>query len=125
VAPEATPNRAERWLLAIAGIPLWVCVVLALASHFFLHALATRSHLILTDPEQVHSVLPCLVLQALFLNLHYLAPLVLVVGVPLLRCIAAARVPAAADAGNAMTACEFEALTAGGLRPRHGFAAST
>jgi hypothetical protein len=108
---------------AMARLPWWVCAALAGATYVALHALALRPYTILVDPGDVFAALAGFLVGGVMESLQYVVP-ALCLSALLARL---AQVPAApaepeaggdfpADAGNGMTAWEFERMTAGGLR---------
>jgi restriction system protein len=108
---------------ALARLPWWVCAALAVFTHVALHALSLRPQAIVVDPGDVGAALGGFLVGGVLESLQYLVPALCMSALlaRLTRLPAAAAGPEdsgnfPADAGNGMTAWEFESMTAGGLR---------
>ncbi len=108
---------------AVALLPWWVGLTLAVVSYGIFHAIASRP-LAPIDPRQVAAAVPGMYLRGIAGALQYIAPLVCLVGAALSffrrrkrdALVANTTASTSADALNGMTWQEFEMLTAEAFR---------
>lgn len=108
---------------AVALLPWWAGLALALVSYLIFHAIAGRP-LPPIDPKQVAAAVPGMYLRGIAGALQYLAPVLCLMGaaVSFFRrrkrdaIVVSTTASASADALNGMTWREFEMLTAEGFR---------
>jgi restriction system protein len=115
--PSTTRHKTSDSLVgAVARLPWWAWVALAIASYFALHALTQRTLVIVTDTSQLGAALPGLLLRGLAQDLQVIAPLLLcLVAAPIVRrwfadTLRSAGEPLQVDAGEGIGAAEFELL---------------
>jgi hypothetical protein len=121
LASNDNRSRTARCQGAMAAVPAWACLPLAVFAYFALHALALRPQAIVVDPGSVAAIVGACVLGGVLESLQYAVPVLCVSALLLSRVGAAMAAPHAADAspaaaGNGMSTWEYERLTAGGLR---------
>jgi hypothetical protein len=117
MARTAQRTGPRTCMHALARLPCWACLALAAGSYAALHAVAMRPEVIVMDATQFGRALPGLLAIGAAQDLQYLLPALLLLRLPLLRFLAGG-VPAAAPAGNGMSARDFEQLTGEGLALR-------
>jgi hypothetical protein len=112
----------EEWPAALGRLPCWLGVALAVASYCVLHGLSMRPQAIDVDESSVRVMVAATLLGGFRESLQFLVPALCLSALlgRLLRlpAVGGAAVLCAVDAGNAMTAWEFEQLAGGGLRAR-------
>jgi restriction system protein len=115
----STPQHkaSDSLARAVARLPWWAWVALAIASYFALHAFTQRTSVIVTDTSQLGAALPGLVLCGLAEDLQVIAPqLLCLVAAPFVRrwfaeTLESADQPLQSDPVEGISAAEFELLT--------------
>lgn len=123
LARRKRQSVAEDAMDAVALLPWWAGLALALASYVVFHTIASRP-LAPIDPRQVAAAIPGMYLRGIAGALQYIAPIVCLVGaaVSFFRrkkrdaLVANTTASTSADALNGMTWQEFEMLTAEAFR---------
>lgn len=117
-------GTADDVMDAVALLPWWGGVVLALASYIVFHAIATQPLPTLANPQQLVAAMPGMFFRTFALALQYVLPMLCLLGavVSFLRrrkreaLVRTATASASAEALNDMSWAEFEILTAEAFR---------
>ena len=122
MTPDNEQDPQASWLDAVARLPWWACVWLAIFSYVALHALTLRPQAIVTDDGSVALLVGEWLAGGLWNSLQLLVPALCLSALLAkrlrLRTAAADTTPGGVDAARAMSAWEFERLAGGGLRAR-------